>query len=136
MRRTPIAGRNRAEVEGLIGFVREHPGNAHGSVGKSDFPAIGAKRVRTDMLGAFQHQEFPFEKLVDELKVPPRASRTPLFQVMFTFQSTADRDVEVEGQQFRRESAENTSAKFDLTHVDTRERARAGGGFALQRRSL
>ena len=112
---TPIAGRNRAEVEGLIGFFVNTLVMRTDLSGNPTFREL-LKRVRTVMLGAFQHQEFPFEKLVDELKAPRDASRTPLFQVMFTFQSTADRDVEVEGLQFRAESAaENTSAKFDLS---------------------
>jgi amino acid adenylation domain-containing protein len=101
-------------VEGLIGFFVNTLVMRTDLSGNPTFREL-LKRVRTVMLGAFQHQEFPFEKLVDELKAPRDASRTPLFQVMFTFHSTADRDVEVEGLQFRRESAENTSAKFDLS---------------------
>ena len=114
---TPIAGRNRAEVESLIGFFVNTLVMRTDLSGNPTFREL-LKRVRTVMLGAFQHQEFPFEKLVDELKVPRDASRTPLFQVMFTFQSqsTAERgDTGVEGLQFSTESAEHTSAKFDLS---------------------
>ena len=112
---TPIAGRNRAEVEGLIGFFVNTLVMRTDLSGDPTFREL-LKRVRSVSLGAFQHQEFPFEKLVDELKAPRDASRTPLFQVMFTFQTAQRIGISRwKGCSSAPESAENNSAKFDLS---------------------
>ncbi|HEX2190124.1 MAG TPA: condensation domain-containing protein, partial [Longimicrobiaceae bacterium] len=81
---TPIAGRTRRETEGMIGlFANTLPVRAELS-GALTFRALLA-RVREGMLGAYEHQEIPFEKLVDELRVERSLSHTPVFQVMFNF---------------------------------------------------
>ncbi|MCW6008652.1 amino acid adenylation domain-containing protein [Micromonospora sp. CPCC 205371] len=81
---TPVANRNRAEIEGLIGFF------VNTLVLRSDLSGDPAftelvRRTRATALAAYAHQDLPFEQLVDALGTERDRSRTPLFQVMFTY---------------------------------------------------
>ncbi|HLF24983.1 MAG TPA: amino acid adenylation domain-containing protein [Anaerolineae bacterium] len=78
---SPVAGRNRSELEGLIGlFVNMLPLRTNLG-GNPTFVEL-LQRVRTMALGAYAHQDLPFEKLVDELQLARDLSINPLFQVM------------------------------------------------------
>ncbi|WP_344591678.1 condensation domain-containing protein, partial [Actinomadura vinacea] len=92
---TPVAGRNRAEIEGLIGcFVDTLVMRADLS-GDPTFTDL-LRRVREVALGAFANQDVPFEQVVDALNVERERSRTPLFQVLFSHDA-ADADADGRG---------------------------------------
>ncbi|TSC19397.1 condensation domain-containing protein, partial [Corallococcus sp. Z5C101001] len=85
---SPISGRNRREVEGLIGFfVNTLVLRTEASSSRSFRQLL--RRVRESCLGAFAHQDLPFEQLVDALKPPRDLSRAPLIQTLFVLQQAA-----------------------------------------------
>ncbi|HEU4508047.1 MAG TPA: amino acid adenylation domain-containing protein [Pyrinomonadaceae bacterium] len=111
---TPIAGRNRAETENLIGFFINTLVLRTDLNGNPTFEEL-LRRVREVALGAYAHQEVPFEKLVEELQPERDMSRAPLFQVMLVLQNTPSAEVvKIEGLEVTREGSESGTAKFDL----------------------
>jgi amino acid adenylation domain-containing protein len=113
---TPIAGRNRAEIEDLIGFFLNTLALRTDLSGDPRFVDLLA-REREVTLGAYAHQDVPFEKLVDELQPERNLSHTPLFQVVFTFQNAPRVALDLRGLQLRAQPLEGRTAKFDLTLV-------------------
>jgi amino acid adenylation domain-containing protein len=83
---TPVANRNRAELEGLIGFFVNTLVLRVGVAGRPRFSEL-VDRVRAVTLDAYGHQDVPFEKLVAELQPRRSRSHSPLFQVMFSLQA-------------------------------------------------
>ncbi|MFN6515779.1 MAG: non-ribosomal peptide synthase/polyketide synthase [Nostoc sp. CreGUA01] len=111
---TPIANRDRTEVEGLIGFF------VNTLVMRSDLsenPSFNELliHVRETALSAYAHQDLPFEMLVEALQPERNLSHTPLFQVMFTLQNAPISEVELTGLTISSLPIEGATAKFDLT---------------------
>ena len=111
---TPIAGRNQLATEGLIGlFVNTLVLRTRLS-GNPSFSEL-LERVREVTLGAYAHQDLPFEKLVEELQPERDMSRSPLFQVMFVLQNTTMETFRLRGLEAIGIGGEDETAKFDLT---------------------
>jgi non-ribosomal peptide synthetase component F len=110
----PIAGRNRAELEPLIGlFVNTLPLRIEFSA-QATFREL-LLRVKATTLDAYANQDVPFEKLVEELSPSRNMSRTPIFQSMFALQSEVLHDAELPGGVTLSPMPLNTgTAKFDL----------------------
>ncbi|HVR98391.1 MAG TPA: amino acid adenylation domain-containing protein, partial [Thermoanaerobaculia bacterium] len=111
---TPVANRNRVELTGLIGFfvntlvLRTRLGD---DPSFSDLLA----RSREDAVGAYAHQDLPFERLVQELAPERDLSRNPLFQVQFILQNTPVQRLElVPGLTLAPAEMPAGSARFDL----------------------
>jgi amino acid adenylation domain-containing protein len=118
---SPIAGRGRSELEGLIGFFVNTLVLRTDLSGEPSFRALLA-RVRETALGAYTHQDLPFEKLVEELAPTRDLSRQPLFQVLFVLQNTPGAPLGLDGVAVQRLPRESQTTKFDLT-LSVRETA-------------
>lgn len=87
---TPVANRRRRETEGLIGFCLNTLVMRANLRGEMSFREV-VRQARELALGGFEHQDLPFEKLVQELAPDRDVSRPPLFQTMFTVQGESDK---------------------------------------------
>ncbi len=109
----PIGGRNSAEVENLVGFL------ANILVMRTDLSGSPSSldvlsRVRKGALGAYDHQELPFEQLVKELHPERDLSRHPIFQSFFVLHHPAGQLPEVEGVEVTVPSFDNGTSRLDL----------------------
>ncbi|HEY0736083.1 MAG TPA: amino acid adenylation domain-containing protein, partial [Herpetosiphonaceae bacterium] len=111
---TPIANRTQSEVEGLIGCFINTLALRTDLSGNPTFREI-LRRVREVSLGAYAHQDLPFEHLVDALQPERDVSRSPLFQIMFVLQNTPIAPLAVPGLQIEPIAVDTGTAKFDLT---------------------
>ncbi|HWX42424.1 MAG TPA: amino acid adenylation domain-containing protein, partial [Blastocatellia bacterium] len=111
---TPIANRNRAEVEPLIGFFLNTLVLRTNLSGDPSFVQL-LNRVRRVALEAYSHQDIPFEKLVEELKPERNLSRPPLFQIMFNMLNVGDEVFMLPGLSIADMEVPETRSKFDLT---------------------
>src|SRR5205085_2948646 len=113
---TPIANRSQAELEGLIGFFVNTLVLRCQLEGQASVRELLAQ-VREMTLGAYSHQEVPFERVVEALQPERELNRSPLFQVMFAGQQEVLPQQSWEGITLQGEESELELgiAKFDLT---------------------
>ncbi|WNG57629.1 amino acid adenylation domain-containing protein [Archangium gephyra] len=111
---SPIANRTRAETEGLIGFFVNTLVLRAKLDGNATFRELLAQ-VREVTLGAYAHQDVPFEKLVEELEPERDLSRSPFFQVMFILQNAPEPVVSLPELRLEAAGAGGHTSKFDLT---------------------
>ncbi|MER5618330.1 amino acid adenylation domain-containing protein [Streptomyces sp. NPDC002215] len=116
---TPIAGRNRAEIEDMVGFFVNTLVMRTDLSGDPTFTEL-IDRVKDTALGAYDHQDLPFERLVEELAPQRDLSRNPLFQTMFVLQNTPDNQSwELPGLSVRQLDVAAQESKFDFTFYAT-----------------
>ncbi len=111
---TPIANRNRAETVGLIGFFVNLLVLRADLSGDPGFDRLLA-RVREMALGAYGHQDLPFERLVEELQPARDLSRHPIFQVCFAMASTPWHTLDLPGLTLGFVDAGTAVELYDLT---------------------
>jgi amino acid adenylation domain-containing protein len=112
---SPIASRTRSELEGLIGFFANTLVLRTRLEGDPPFLAL-LERVKQATVGAYAHQDLPFEKLVEELAPERSLAHNPLFQVAFSFQNAGSAQAAQAGSAPPPDAPDTGSgtAKFDL----------------------
>ncbi|MFC2155743.1 amino acid adenylation domain-containing protein [Acidobacteriota bacterium] len=111
---SPIANRNRREIEDLIGFFVNTLIMRTDMSGEPTFEEL-LSRLRDTALGAYSHQDIPFEMLVDEVSPERDLSYTPLFQVMFSLQNMGRDTLELPGLDTEYFEVFTGTSKFDLS---------------------
>jgi len=111
---TPIANRNRSEIEGLIGFF-VNTLVLRANLGSNPTFRELLQEVREVTLGGYAHQDLPFERLVEELQPGRNLSHNPLFQVMFILQNASTQVLHLPELTLELLKAEKNTANFDLT---------------------
>jgi amino acid adenylation domain-containing protein len=117
---SPIANRNRAELEPLIGLFINVLVLRTDLAGEPTFKELLA-RVREVALSAYAHQDCPLDKLVEAIHPERDLSYNPLFQVMFIFQNIATKSPQLPDLSIRCQEIQTGTAKFDLTLVVQQE---------------
>ncbi|MDZ8084266.1 MAG: amino acid adenylation domain-containing protein [Nostoc sp. DedQUE12b] len=110
---SPIANRNRAELEGMLGLFVNTLVLRNNLSGNPSFREL-LHRVREVTLDAYGHQDLPFEMLVEELQPERDLSRNPLYEVMFVLQNTPGCVEEVSGLTLRTLEFDSGTAQLDI----------------------
>lgn len=110
---TSVAGRSRKEFENLIGFFVNLLALRTDISGNPTFNEL-LTRVKDTCLEGFSNQDYPFEKIVEELNPERDPSKLPLFQILFQVQQKPEKGLEVHGLQVFRYILDTNKSKFDM----------------------
>ncbi|MDJ0841286.1 MAG: amino acid adenylation domain-containing protein, partial [Acidobacteriota bacterium] len=111
---TPVANRNRAELEPILGFFVNTLVIRNDLAGVDSFRDL-LTRTKSIALGAFAHQDVPFELIVETLQPERSRAHSPLFQVMFALQNQPDAVIHMPGLSMEPITVPHTTTMFDLT---------------------
>jgi amino acid adenylation domain-containing protein len=111
---SPIANRNHTEIENLIGFFVNTLVLRNDLAGNPTGQEL-LQQARSVALGAYDHQDMPFEKLVETLPLARNLSHSPLFQVMFILQNAPIAEMELLGVNLSQLKIAGSTSAFDLT---------------------
>ncbi len=125
---TPIANRNRTEIEDLIGFFVNTLVLRSDLSGLPDFHEV-ARRTRKTALDAYANQDVPFEQVVNALQPVRDLARPPLFQILFVLQNTSSPTMTLADLIMQPLSVENGISRFDLTLSFTETEQGLQGSF-------
>lgn len=113
---TPVAGRNHADLEPLIGFFVNSLALRISTAGSPGLRELLA-RVREVVLGGLAHADVPFEKLVEELQPERSLGHAPVFQVQLILQNTPPGELKLAGLRLTSLEVDSGTAKFDMSLV-------------------
>ena len=128
---TPVAGRPDSALNSLIGCFYNMLTLRTDLSGDPSFATL-ISRIRRFNLGAYAHQDVPFEQVADALHVRRNAARHPLFQVMLSFQNLLDQKLEMPGLRVELEPVHLRAARFDLTFILSERRGKDGQPMGIQ----
>lgn len=111
---TPVAGRNHADLDNIMGmFVNTLALRNYPRTDKTFRTFVAEVKTRT--IQCFENQAYPYEELIDELKIERNTGRNPLFDVMFAFDNFDQSGFALPGLKFESNNSPVTIAKFDLS---------------------
>lgn len=111
---SPIAGRPHADLERIIGMFVNTLALRNFPAGEKTFSGF-LQEVKATTLGAYDHQNYPFDMLVNKLDLPGDISRNPLFDTVFSFHNSEEGEKILDGLEITPYPWKNLTAKFDLT---------------------
>ena len=110
---TPVSGRNHADLENTIGMFVNIVAMRNYPKGEKKFLEF-LEEVKENSLKAFENQDYPFEKLIEKLKMDRDLKRSPLFDTTFVVENTEKMEIEIEGLTITPYKFENNTNKFEL----------------------
>ena len=110
----PVSNRNREELSGQIGFYSNSVALRDRVRPQDTLPDL-FRRVKTTLVEALEHQQYPFDRLLQDLAIPRDPSRAPIFEVMVVLQDAGQRELSLEGVAVSEFYSGWKSSKFTLT---------------------
>ncbi|MGG3871097.1 non-ribosomal peptide synthase/polyketide synthase [Brevibacillus laterosporus] len=119
---TPVTGRSHVDLQSTVGMFVNTLAMRNKPVRSKSFREF-LLEVKRNALRAYENQDYPFEELVEKLKLQREVSRNPMFDTMFTLQNRGEEAIEVDELRFVGYEGDNKSkhSKFDLTLIATEE---------------